>query len=58
MDTIITEYDDRYVAKFCIDNDRNIRGMKELIECDDSIMFDCDGKNAIVSVIYYTHATF
>ena len=58
IDTVITEYEDRYVAEFHIDNDSTSFGLKDLIEYADHVSFGCEGENAVVGVIYYTHATY
>ena len=58
VDTVITEYEDRYVAEFHIDNNSTNFGLKDLIEYADHVSFGCEGENAVVSVIYYTHATY
>ena len=58
IDTVITEYEDRYVAEFHIDNDSTSFGLKDLIEYADHVSFGCEDGNAIVGVIYYTHATY
>ena len=58
VDTVITEYEDRYVAEFHIDNDSTSFGLKELIEYADYVSFGCEDENAVVGVIYYTHATY
>lgn len=58
IDTVITEYEDRYVAEFHIDNDSTSFGMKDLIEYADHVSFGCKDENAVVGVIYYTHATY
>lgn len=58
VDIQIIEYSDRYATEFHIDSERNIEGLKELIEYADTVNFSCDGRNAIVCLIYYTHATY
>lgn len=58
IDTLIIEYEDRYIAEFHISCDSTNFGLKELIDFADDISFGCDGDHAIVSVIYYTHATY
>lgn len=58
IDTVITEYEDRYVAEFHIDNDSTSFGLKDLIEYADHVSFGCEGENAVVGIIYYTHATY
>ena len=58
IDIVITEFEDRYVAEFHIDNNSRSFGMKELIEYADYVSFGCEGENAVICVIYYTHATY
>ena len=58
IDTVITEYEDRYVAEFHVDNDSTSFGLKDLIGYADHVSFGCEEGNAIVGVIYYTHATY
>lgn len=58
IDIVITEYEDRYVAEFHIDNDSTSFGLKDLIEYADHVSFGCEDGNAVVGVIYYTHATY
>lgn len=58
IDTVLTEYDDRIVAGFQVDTTSTTIGLKKLIEYADDVSFGCDGDYAVVSIIYYTHATF
>jgi len=58
IDIVITEYEDRYVAEFHVDNDSTSFGLKDLIGYADHVSFGCEDGNAIVGVIYYTHATY
>lgn len=58
IDTVITEYEDRYAAKFYIGYDNTSFGLKELIEYSDTVNFGCEKECAVVSVNYYTHATY
>ena len=58
IDIVITEYEDRHVAEFHIDNDSTSFGLKDLIEYADHVSFGCEGENAVVGVIYYTHVTY
>lgn len=58
IDLIITEYEDRYIAEFYIGCDSTNFGLKELISYADDIRVGCDKENAVVSIIYYTHATY
>ena len=58
IDTVITEYEDRYVAEYHIDNNSTSFGLKDLIEYADHVSFGCEGENAVVGVINYTHATY
>lgn len=58
IDLIITEYEDRYIAEFYIDCDSTNFGLKELISYADDIRVGCDKENAVVSIIYYTHAIY
>lgn len=57
IDIVITEYEDRYVAEFHVDNDSTSFGLKDLIGYADHVSFGCEEGNA-VGVIYYTHATY
>lgn len=58
IDTVITEYEDRYVAEFSIDCDSITFGLKKIIDYADEIYLRSEDGTVIVSVIYYTHATY
>lgn len=58
IDLIITECEDRYVAEFHFDRDNTNFGLKDLIEYADDICVGCTEGEAVVSIIYYTHATY
>lgn len=47
-----------HVAEFRVDNDSTSFGLKDLIGYADHVSFGCEEGNAIVGVIYYTHATY
>lgn len=58
IDIVITEYEDRYVAKFHIGYDNMSFGLKELIEYSDTVNFGCENECAVICVNYYTQATY
>lgn len=58
IDTVIEQYQDRYVAEFRISSDDTLFGLKELIQYGDDVCLDCGNGVVVMSVIYYTHATF
>ena len=58
MDTVITEHEDRLSAEFCINCDDTYAGLKQIIEFSDDICFRCDNGDVILSIIYYTYATY
>lgn len=58
VDTVITEYEDCFVAKFYIGNDNTSFGLKKLIEYSDTVNFGYEEKCAVISVNYYTHAIY
>ena len=58
IDTVISECEDRYIATFYLDCSSTSFGLKELIEYGDDISIGCEGENAVVSIIYFTHRTY
>lgn len=58
IDTIITEYEDRYIAVFSIDCDSTTFGLKNIIDYADDIHLRSEDDTVTVSVIYYTYATY
>ena len=58
IDTTITEYEDRLVAEFHIGDDSPNFGIKGIIEYADDVCFGCAEGEVVLSVIYYTHATY
>ena len=57
-DAVVTEYEDRLSAEFRINCDDTYAGLKQIIEFSDDICFRCDNGDVILSIIYYTHATY
>lgn len=58
IDTTITEYEDRLVAEFHIGDSSTNFGIKGIIEYADDVFFGCYRGKVVLSVIYYTHATY
>lgn len=58
VDTVVTEYEDRFVAEFRFSCDSTNFGLKDIIQYGDEIAFGCDKEIIVLSVIYYTHATY
>ena len=58
IDTTITEYENRLVAEFHIGDSSTNFGIKGIIEYADDVFFACDKGEVVLSVIYYTHATY
>lgn len=58
IDTSVMEYEDRLVAEFRIGDDSPNFGIKGIIEYADDVCFGCDEGEVVLSVIYYTHATY
>lgn len=58
IDIVITEYEDRYVAKFYIGYDNTRFGLKELSEYSDTVNFGSENECAVICMNYYTHATY
>lgn len=58
IDTTITEYEDRLIAEFRIGDSSTNFGIKGIIEYADDVFFGCDKGEVVLSVIYYTHATY
>ena len=56
--TVVTEHDDRLSVEFRINCDDTYSGLKKIIEFSDDICFRCDNGDVILSIIYYTHATY
>lgn len=58
IDSVVTEHEDRLTVEFCINCDDTYTGLKQIIEFSDDICFRCDNGDVILSIIYYTHATY
>ena len=58
IDTVVTEHEDRLSAEFRINCDDTYAGLKQIIEFSDDVCFRCDNGDVILSIIYYTHATY
>lgn len=58
IDTTVTEYEDRIVASFGVNSYCTFSGLKKIILFSDDIGFQYDGEGIILSIIYYTHATY
>lgn len=58
IDTTIMEYEDRLIAEFRIGDSSTNFGIKGIIEYADDVFFGCDKGEVVLSVIYYTHATY
>lgn len=58
IDTVITEYGDRFVAEFRIGSDSTNFGLKTIIDYADDIHFGIEDGTVVVSIIYYTHAIY
>lgn len=58
IDTTVTEYEDRIVATFVVDTYNTFSGIKKIILFSDDICFQQKEENIMLSVIFYTHATY
>lgn len=58
IDTTVTEYEDRIVATFIVDTCYTFSGVKKIILFSDDICFQQKEENIMLSVIFYTHATY
>ena len=58
IDTTVTEYEDRIVASFDVNSYCTFSGLKKIILFSDDIGFQYDGERIILSIIYYTYATY
>ena len=58
IDTTVTEYEDRIVATFVVDTYNTFSGIKKIILFSDDICFQQNEENIMLSVIFYTHATY
>lgn len=58
LNTVVTEYGDRIIARFEVDCYNQYAIFKKIILLSDEIGFDIKNDEVILSVSYYTHATY
>lgn len=58
IDTVVTEYEDRIIATFVVDEYNTFSGVKKIILFSDDISFQYKDGNIMLSIVYYTHATY
>ena len=58
IDTVITEHDDRISATYSVDCGVNFRGLKKIISLADDLNFRSNEETVLLTLIYYTHATY
>lgn len=58
LNTIVTEHDDRIIARFEVDCYNQYPFFQKIILLSDEIGFDIINCDVILSVTYYTHATY
>lgn len=58
IDTVITERDDRISVTYSVDCGVNFRGLKKIISLADDLNFRSNEDTVLLTLIYYTHATY
>lgn len=58
IDIVITEHDDRISVTYSVDCGVNFRGLKKIISMADDLNFRSNEETVLLTLIYYTHATY
>ncbi len=58
IDLIISEHDNYITAKYSLECDSDFHCLKKIISQADELTFSVDGDKVLLSLIFFTHATY